>query len=78
MFFGLVERITGYGGVDGRRAAGNISRMQTLQRSGAEIPQAEEVTVVKHTEIRGRSGGADPPVSVVSQGSKPQVTVGSI
>nr|CAB3485905.1 unnamed protein product [Digitaria exilis] len=64
MFFGLVERITGYGGVDGRRAA--------------EIPQAEEVTVVKHTEIRGRSGGADPPVSVVSQGSKPQVTVGSI
>ncbi|PAN40353.1 hypothetical protein PAHAL_7G308700 [Panicum hallii] len=68
MFFGLVERITGYGwseGQDGSSGAQEPSKLTSEEVSPAE----EEVTVVQNIQIRARSS-ADP---IVSGGTKPQV-----
>ena len=64
MFFGLVERVTGYGRGEGKDAAG---AQEPTKSASAEVSRTEEV-IVHHNEIRSRSG--DP---FVSGGSNPQV-----
>ena len=64
MFFGLVERVTGYGRSEDKDAAG---AQEPTKLASAEVSRTEEV-IVQQNEIRSRSG--DPSVS---GGSKPQV-----
>ncbi|RCV35660.1 hypothetical protein SETIT_7G257300v2 [Setaria italica] len=68
MFFGLVDRVTGYGWSESQDGAG--AQDEPTKLASAEVsPTEEEVTVVQNIQIRPRSS-ADP---FVSGGTKPQV-----
>ncbi|TVU16287.1 hypothetical protein EJB05_39841, partial [Eragrostis curvula] len=66
MFFGLVERVTGYGCGEDQHAA--------IGAQVAEASRTEEVVAVKHTQNRARGAKSMPDdVPEVPRGSLPQV-----
>ncbi|KAF0890823.1 hypothetical protein E2562_004304 [Oryza meyeriana var. granulata] len=66
IFFGLVERVTGYGRGEDKDGAAGVQEPSKV--ASEEVLRSEEVVTVQHNVIRSRGG--DPPVS---GGSKPGI-----
>ncbi|XP_006652890.1 uncharacterized protein LOC102701259 [Oryza brachyantha] len=67
MFFGLVERVTGYGrGEDNKDGAAGVE--EPSKSASEEVLRSEEVVTAQHNVIRSRGG--DPQVS---GGAKPGI-----
>uniref|UniRef100_A0A0E0DIX8 Uncharacterized protein n=1 Tax=Oryza meridionalis TaxID=40149 RepID=A0A0E0DIX8_9ORYZ len=72
MFFGLVERVTGYGRGEDKDVAAGVDEPSKLASEEVAV-SSEEVVIVQRNEIRSR--GADP---FVSGGKQPGINAAGI